>query len=84
MKHVTDIQHARTIISEVGEKHQKIVVDMLRSLTYYHKSSEIEREAQKVIQNMEHEYTLNVANVLWVDNYDKLPKWIKDYDKTEV
>lgn len=81
MKPITNIQHARVIISKYGEPHQDVVIEMLRSLTYYQQRTEVERKAQKVIENMEHEYALNVANVIWADKYDKLPQWIKEYDE---
>jgi hypothetical protein len=77
MKTITDIQHARAIINEVGEPHQIRVIDMLRSLTYDHSSDKYEREAQHVIDNMEHEYALNVANVLWADKQESIPSWLK-------
>lgn len=76
---ITDIQQARAIIGKVGEPYQAYVIDTLRSLTYSEKSTEIERKAQKVIQAMEYEYTLNVANVLWVDKFDEIPEYIKNY-----
>lgn len=78
---ITDIQQARAIIEKVGEPHQAYVIDMLRSLTYDIKSTEVERNAQKVIQAMEHEYALNVANVLWADKFDEIPEYVKDYSK---
>lgn len=84
MKHVTDIQHARAIIAKAGEPHQGKVVDMLQSLTYDYSPSKYERDAQKVIENMEHEYALNVANVLWTDKQDEMPDWLKSYGKKEV
>lgn len=76
---ITNIQQARAIIEKVGEPHQADVVDMLRSLTYYEKSTENKRNAQKVIQAMEHEYVLNVANVLWADKFEEIPQYIKNY-----
>lgn len=76
---ITDIQQARAIIEKVGEPHQTDVISMLRSLTYYEKPTERERSAQKVIQNMEHEYALNVANVLWANKFEEIPQYIKNY-----
>ena len=76
---ITDIQQARAIIRTVGERHQTEVIDMLRSLTYHERSTEYERNAQKVIENMEHEYALNIANVLWADKFDEIPQHIKNY-----
>lgn len=76
---ITDIQQARAIITAVGELHQKEVIDMLRSLTYYEKSTEYERNAQRVIENMEQEYALDIANVLWKDKFEEIPEHIKNY-----
>jgi hypothetical protein len=76
---VTDVQHARTIIKTVGKCYQYEVIDLLQSLTYYHR--EDIRKAQKVIDNMESEYALNVANVLWKDKFDEIPQWLRDYGK---
>jgi len=78
---ITDIQQARAIIEKVGEPHQGRVVDMLRSLTYHEGSTEYDRNAQKIIKNIEHEYVLNVANVLWADKYDDIPQYIKNYPR---
>lgn len=77
---ITNIQQARAIIKVVGEDHQYRVSDMLRGLTYYPSESPYDRDAQKVIDNMEKEYVLNVANVLWVDKYDQIPEYIKNYE----
>lgn len=78
-KAITDLQQARTIIKEVGEPHQFLVLYMLRSLTYIPSSYDNEIKAQAVIKNIEKEYVLDVANVLWADKYDKIPDWIKNY-----
>lgn len=40
-----------------------------------------ERDAQKVIDNMELEYALNVANVLWSEKYDQIPEYVKNYSQ---
>lgn len=76
---VTDIQQARAIIKAVGEPYQHEVVQKLRGLTYYFSENKIEREAQRVIDNMEHEYALNVANTLWKDKFEDIPEHIKKY-----
>lgn len=76
---ITDIQLGRAVITAVGEKHQSRVVDMLRSLTYYPSESPFDRDAQKVISNIEKEYVLEVANVLWVEKLDEIPEYIKNY-----
>lgn len=76
---VTNVQQARAIIKTVGEKHQYNVSDMLRSLTYNPSELKQENDAQKVIDHMEKEYVLNVANVLWVEKYDQIPDYIKNY-----
>ncbi|OMD16258.1 hypothetical protein [Paenibacillus odorifer] len=76
---VTNIQQARAIISAVGEKHQDKVSDKLRSLTYNPSESQYDRDAQKVIDYMEHEYVLGVANVLWIEKYDQIPEHIRNY-----
>ncbi|WP_340032627.1 hypothetical protein NSQ20_12245 [Paenibacillus sp. FSL K6-1122] len=81
MKEITDIQQAIAIIHEVGEKHQAYVIDMLRSLTWDTKELKYERDAQKVIDNMELEYALNVANVLWSEKYDQIPEYVKNYSQ---
>ena len=81
MKPVTDIQHARVIIEKLGEPYQYEVVEKLRSLTYYNDTQEHKRKAQKVIDNMLDEYTLNVASVIWSDKYESIPQWIKEYDE---
>jgi hypothetical protein len=76
---ITDVQQARAIVRTVGEPYQAKVIDMLQSLTYDHSSDKYERNAQKVITNMEHEYVLNVANVLWADKFEEIPQYIKGY-----
>ncbi|WFA10356.1 hypothetical protein [Tissierella sp. Yu-01] len=78
-KLITDLQQARAIIKEVGEPHQHLVVDMLRSLTYIPRSHENEKKAQAVISHMEKEYSLDVANVLWADKFDEIPEHIKNW-----
>ena len=77
---ITDIQQARAIIRSVGERYQAEVIDMLRSITYDERSTKFEKDAQKVIRNMEHEYSLNVANVLWADKFEEIPQYIKNYE----
>lgn len=74
---ITNVQQAKAIIDVVGERYQIVVSDMLRSLTF--DRSEYDRDAQKVIDNMETEYVLNVANVLWADKYEQIPDYIKNY-----
>ena len=76
---ITDLQQARAIIEETGETYQKEVINMLGSLTYYHGSEEYEKQAQKVIENMEAEYALNTANVLWKDKFEKIPQYLKTW-----
>lgn len=76
---ITDIQKARAVIAVVGELYQKAVIDKLRTLTYYEEQNESERKAQKVIQNIEHEYTLNLANILWKDKYDEIPEYVRSW-----
>ena len=78
---ITDIQHARAIIAQAGESYQNIVVEKLRGTYWEIPSNKEEEQARRVLSNIEHEYVLNVANVIWADNYEKLPQWIKDYDK---
>lgn len=75
---VTDIQQARAIIKAVGRPHQHKVSDMLRGLTWNTGSTMYERDAQSIIASMEKEYVLNVANVLWVDKYEQIPKHIRE------
>lgn len=79
MKAITNLQQARAIVEAVGEAHQFKVSDMLRGLTYYRRDTEYERAAQEVINNMEKEYVLNVANELWQEKYDEIPDYIKNY-----
>ncbi|MFB5758938.1 hypothetical protein [Paenibacillus medicaginis] len=76
---VTDMQQARVIINAVGEPHQSYVVDKLRSLTWNPGETEYECDAQRVIANMEKEYVLAVANVLWIEKYEQIPDYIKAY-----
>lgn len=76
---ITNIQQARAIIKEVGEKHQHYVSEMLRGLTWDPSELKVERDAQAVISHMEKEYVLQVANVLWADKYDQIPNYIKNY-----
>ena len=78
-KSISDLQQARAIIKEVGEKHQSYVIDMLSSLTYYAKESKHEQQAQAVICGIEKEYALNVANVLFADKYEDIPDYIKKF-----
>lgn len=76
---ITNIQQARAIIKEVGELYQYVVSDKLRGLTYYPSSDEYGKKAQKVISNIENEYVLNTANVLWKDKFEEIPQWLKEY-----
>lgn len=76
---ITNIQQARAIIKAVGEPYQHKVVELLREQTCYSALVESERQAQKVIENMEHEYALNVANTLWKDKFEDIPEHIKKY-----
>lgn len=78
-KDITNIQQARAIIKAVGEPYQYQVVQLLREQTYYSALVESERQAQKVIANMENEYVLNVANVLWKEKFQEIPEHIKKY-----
>lgn len=80
---ITDVQHARAIISKVGESYQKYVIDKLREVSANNVSG-AERQAEKIISYMEAEYVLNVANVLWKDKYDLIPKWLKEYGIRQV
>lgn len=75
---ITNIQHARAIIDEVGEPYQKYVIDKLRGVSANNVRGE-ERQAEKIIGYMEAEYALNVANVLWKDKYEIIPQWLKEY-----
>lgn len=77
---ITDIQQARAIITSVGEIYQIKVVSKLRSATWEVTNDENEAKANKVVSNMEHEYVLNVANILWKDKFDDIPDHIKRYD----
>lgn len=76
---VTDVQHARAIVNTVGQRYQMSVIDKLRSVSCNYVTHESERMAEKIIGHMEHEYALNVANVLWKDRFDEIPQWLKDY-----
>lgn len=76
---ITDVQQGMRIINEVGELHQSKVIDMLLSLTYYHSEMECEAMAQKVINNMNNEYILNIANVLWKDKFEEIPQYLKEW-----
>ena len=76
---ITDIQQGMRIINEVGELHQSKVIDMLLSLTYYHSEMECEAKAQKVIDNINNEYILNTANVLWKDKFEEIPQYLKEW-----
>lgn len=76
---ITNIQQARAIIKAVGEKHQYYVSEMLRGLTWNISELSYERDAQEVINYMENEYVLNVANVLWMEKYEQIPNHIKSW-----
>lgn len=76
---ITDIQQGMRIINEVGELHQSKVIDMLLGLTYYKSEMECEAKAQKVIDNMNNEYILNIANVLWKDKFEEIPQYLKEW-----
>lgn len=76
---ITDTQQGMRIINEVGELHQSKVIEMLLSLTYYHSEMECVAEAQEVIRNMNSEYILNVANVLWKDKFEEIPQYLKEW-----
>lgn len=75
---ITDVQQGMRIINEVGELHQIKVIDMLIGLTYHWSEIEVERKAQKVIDNMNEEYILNTANVLWKDKFEEIPQYLKE------
>lgn len=77
MKTITDLQQARAIIKEVGKDYQYKTIDLLRSLTYYPKAGEADQKAQKEISQMEEEYALNLANILWVDKFGEIPEYLK-------
>lgn len=76
---ITNIQKARVIIDSVGEEYQKLVVDLLRSVTWDGAVDKNTKLAYKVIDNITEEYTLNVANVLWQDKYGELPDSVKNW-----
>lgn len=84
MKAITNLQQARAIVKAVGEAHQFEVSDMLRGLTYRRRETKYEQDAQEVINNMEKEYVLNVANELWHEKHDQLPEYIKNYSNDRV
>lgn len=77
METITDLQQARAIIKTVGESYQYKTIDLLRSLTYYPEAGTANQKAQKEISQMEKEYALNLANVLWVDKFDEIPEYLK-------
>lgn len=77
---VTDVQHAREIIGQVGEKYQRLVSNKLREMFYYSSNSEDDKLAKEAISNIEAEYVLNTANVLWKDKFEEIPQWQKDYE----
>lgn len=77
MKTITDLQQARAIIEKVGENYQYKTIDLLRSLTYYPETGKVGQKAQKEISQMEKEYALNLANILWVDKFDEIPEYLK-------
>lgn len=82
MRQITDLQQARAIINKAGEEYQSLVISLLREITYYrHSNDEAYTKAQKVIENMEEEYALNVANVLWEDKFEEIPDYVKTYGK---
>lgn len=77
MNEITDVQQARAIIGKVGKPYQKYVIAKLRSQSANNYSWDEEWKAEQVISNMESEYALNVANVLWKDKFDEIPDYIK-------
>ena len=81
-KEITDLQQARAIIEAVGEPHQHKVIELLRGITY-NRESGYEGDAQKVIKNIELEYALNVANILWSEKYESIPEYIKNWNTDE-
>lgn len=77
---ITDEQQAYCIIAKVGELYQFKVVDKLRATSSARlNDTDMEKKAKEVISNMCKEYTLNVANVLWKDKFDDIPKYVKEY-----
>ena len=76
---ITDIQQGMRIIKEVGEPHQYKVIDMLIGLTYHGSEIGEEIKAQKIIDNMNEEYILNTANVLWKDKFEEIPRYLKEW-----
>lgn len=85
MNEVTDIQQARAIIKTVGEVYQQELISRLQwAATYNLNATKNEIKACKVISNMEGEYALNIANVLWADKHDEIPDYIKNYSCSPV
>ena len=80
MNEITNIQQARAIIQTVGEKHQIEIISRLQAAASYNpNATKYEVNAGKVISNMEGEYALNIANTLWLDKFDEIPEYIKNY-----
>lgn len=85
MEEITDVCQARAIISKVGEPYQEHVYGDLMSLTYYHANFEDERKAQIVIENMEKEYVLNIANQLLADKKELIPDCLlRDWSEDNI
>lgn len=79
---ITNLQQARAIINtpNIGEHYHRIIIDKLRATFWDMPSGESELKANSVLQNMEKEYVLNVANVLWKDKFDLIPQYIKNWE----
>lgn len=84
MDKVTNVNQARAIISEIGKPYQEYVYGELMKLFCYNSIVKEKREAQIVIENMEKEYVLNIANALLADKRDLLPdNLLRDWSNSD-
>jgi len=82
MSVIADVQLARAIIETVGECYQREVINILGSATWDQETGDKEK-ARQIVSYMEHEYALNTANILYADEFDKIPGWLKEWAHRE-
>ena len=83
MNEITDIQQARAIIKTVGEPYQQEIISRLQCAASHNpNANKNEIMARKVISNIEGEYALNIANVLWADKFNEIPEYVKNYSRS--
>jgi len=77
MNKITNLKQAKLIVEYVGEDYQSKVIEYLDECYFYGTSSESEEQAEVVIKNIALEYAINLANTLYKDKFDELPRYLQ-------